>query len=103
MSDKEYIETARATHDQDGHGRDFESCQYGVCKAANLLAERDALQRRADAAEGLVKALETEQKFWIAAQAQSKFETVAYRNAQLRLMKLDAALAAFKQAGGKGE
>jgi hypothetical protein len=44
MSDKEYIATARATHDQDGHGREFEECQYGVCKAANLLTERAALE-----------------------------------------------------------
>lgn len=73
MSDKEYIEMARATHDQDRHGRDFDSCQYGECKAANLLEKVATLQAQADASAGLAEqseALHARYVEWIQAQSE---------------------------------
>jgi hypothetical protein len=63
-----------------------------------LTAERDALQQRADVAEGLARALEELRK---------AIGSVPYANeyepAYTSMLNADAALAAFKQAGGKGE
>jgi predicted nucleic acid-binding Zn-ribbon protein len=84
----------------------FESQQTQALdeRIAALEAERDALKRRADAAEGLAGALE-ESRIKIESRAINLEENDSFLLSEEYydlVKRIDAALAAYKQAQGKG-